>query len=361
MKLDAPADDQIEISLFGRGYGEAILLHLGAGNWVMIDSLADKNSAPEPVIYLKSIGVDPSKIRLIVATHWHDDHVKGISKAYELAPQSVFVLPGAMGSDEWRAFHEKAVKGGSGRVTSGVQELENVAKIKTKEPHRPPMIAAKLNTVVLRLLGANSGHGFDVDVETLAPSNKDILEFYSRLAAFDYADRVEPFARNDVSLAIWVKIGDERVLLGADLEVVGDDYRGWKAVLSSSAPLSGKASYVKIPHHGSSNGHHEPFWIQHVESQPVAALSPWNRGTKLPTAGDRARILGKTDHAYTSSSFDGRKPKRPQTVEKTLQRCGVKLEARPQTAGIVRARKRIGVEKSWSIELLNAAMHLSEL
>lgn len=39
-----PAADEIEFSLFGPGYGEAVAVHLGDGTWLLIDSCIDPDS-----------------------------------------------------------------------------------------------------------------------------------------------------------------------------------------------------------------------------------------------------------------------------------------------------------------------------
>jgi len=36
--------DEIEVSVFGPGYGESILVHLGAGKWVIVDSCRDNKT-----------------------------------------------------------------------------------------------------------------------------------------------------------------------------------------------------------------------------------------------------------------------------------------------------------------------------
>jgi hypothetical protein len=38
MHLTPPVPDELELSVFGRGYGEAICIHLGDGDWILIDS-----------------------------------------------------------------------------------------------------------------------------------------------------------------------------------------------------------------------------------------------------------------------------------------------------------------------------------
>ena len=78
----APEFGELEVSLFGPGVGEAACVHLGQGKWLLIDSCLNPNSGePASLEYLKSLGVNPaSDVVLIVVSHWHDDHVRGITK-----------------------------------------------------------------------------------------------------------------------------------------------------------------------------------------------------------------------------------------------------------------------------------------
>src|SRR5213592_4947476 len=76
-----PSSSQIEICIFGPGYGECSVLHLGNDHWIVVDSCIDKTSGnPASLEYLKKIGVDPLKVKLVIATHWHDDHVRGMAR-----------------------------------------------------------------------------------------------------------------------------------------------------------------------------------------------------------------------------------------------------------------------------------------
>jgi hypothetical protein len=42
--IDLPNADELEISLFGPGYGESLALHLGNGQWMIVDSCVDSSS-----------------------------------------------------------------------------------------------------------------------------------------------------------------------------------------------------------------------------------------------------------------------------------------------------------------------------
>ena len=83
-ELKKPSPDLFQIVLFGKGYGESILIHIGNNKYIVVDSFIDNMSGnPVTIDYLNEIGENPSSIIGIICTHWDDDHVKGISKIIE--------------------------------------------------------------------------------------------------------------------------------------------------------------------------------------------------------------------------------------------------------------------------------------
>ena len=76
----APPDQcQVEVSIVGSGFGETILIHFGDCRWAIIDSLCFPDTKePYCLEHLKILGFDPSShVAVILATHWHDDHIRG--------------------------------------------------------------------------------------------------------------------------------------------------------------------------------------------------------------------------------------------------------------------------------------------
>ena len=98
-----PKSDEIELSLFGPGVGECIVLHVGNGKWIVVDSCLDVDGElPIAVRYLTSLGVDISRqVELIVATHWHDDHIRGLGQLVGLADAAKFACSAAFMSDQF--------------------------------------------------------------------------------------------------------------------------------------------------------------------------------------------------------------------------------------------------------------------
>ena len=76
-----PNSDEIEITVFGPGYGECIVIHIGSNKWIIIDSCLDDDGEPAALSYLKSLDVQVHKdVVSVMVTHWHDDHIKGLSR-----------------------------------------------------------------------------------------------------------------------------------------------------------------------------------------------------------------------------------------------------------------------------------------
>ena len=75
-----PAANEVEISLFGRGFGEALVIHLGDNRWMLVDSLVESTGEPVGLRYLSEIGVGRERVERSVATHWHDDHGAGLAR-----------------------------------------------------------------------------------------------------------------------------------------------------------------------------------------------------------------------------------------------------------------------------------------
>src|SRR5262249_14986688 len=54
-----PAADELEVTVFGPGFGECIVAHLGHDRWIVIDSCIDSRSdKPAVLAYFEHIGVD---------------------------------------------------------------------------------------------------------------------------------------------------------------------------------------------------------------------------------------------------------------------------------------------------------------
>lgn len=356
MENTPPEADEFELTLFGPGYGESIVLHVGNGVWVIVDSCIDNNDkTPRALRYLKDIGVDPVQaVALIVATHWHDDHIRGMAQLTDACSQAAFCCAGALCKQEFLAAiaaleHRHLTVAGS-----GVRELYNVFMHLQKAKVKP--IFAIANRCI-----------FTKDkckIWSLSPSDTAFHAFLGTIGnlmpfAGQPKKRVPDPSANDVAIALWIEVGDVVVLLGSDLE-----RPGWVEILQSAERPSGHASALKIAHHGSDNADEPKVWQEMLDANPFAVLTPWKRGQQfIPKPRDVTRILNNTTNAYASArsrSVTAAPTRRNPMVDRTIRNSGVKLQRRIVSPGAVRLRRPIGRQTSWQVKLFGAACRLED-
>jgi glyoxylase-like metal-dependent hydrolase (beta-lactamase superfamily II) len=120
----------MEVSVFGRGFGEALVVHLGDGKWALIDSCRNPGTGrPAGMEYLETLGVDPGvSVVLIVVTHWDDDHVEGVAETAAACTSAALACSAALCREEVIEFVLEQDDAGSA-LGSGVDELRTILRI----------------------------------------------------------------------------------------------------------------------------------------------------------------------------------------------------------------------------------------
>ena len=122
-----PDHEELEITLLGPGYGESVVLHIGCGEWVIVDSCIDPDGNPRSLRYLESIGVNPSEaVVLLVATHWRDDHIRGMEKVVETCRKASFCCSAALLKREFLTVVDAWGRRSLAQAGSGVREIFGV-------------------------------------------------------------------------------------------------------------------------------------------------------------------------------------------------------------------------------------------
>lgn len=368
MQLTAPRADEFELSLFGCGTGESAVLHLGHGRWAIVDSCrTSRNSEPLPLAYLRDIGVDVADaVKLLVLTHWHDDHVDGASKIAEACVSAQIVCSAAFAVDEFSKIlglynvGQRLVD----HQTSGVRELGRIYSIvgrRIEESHDTSFALkpAQADQLLYKrdgceLVALAPSHGSQhVAREQLAALFSDLLNTQSQALVVPRADR------NDYSIALWLRWGDLRVLLGGDLEVSPDEGRGWGAVLKCQQLPDAPAQVHKIAHHGSPNGDDPRIWESLLVPQPYALLTSYSAGPRpRPDEHDLARIQARTSNVYYTALPRQTRIRRNMTVEKEMQSVVRRRRTLNREAGHVRLRWLIGAAAP-EIELAGTARQVA--
>lgn len=350
---DAPAKDVVELVIFGPGYGEAIAVHVGDENWLLVDScLSPSSKLPASIEYLNVVGVPLTNVHTIVASHWHDDHVKGLAHMVKSCPNATLYISGVFDNKEAKAFLSAFGGKAVSTHTAGAKELFNAISVSPKSPcltnHRTLIWEGKV-------------HGKAMRAVAFSPTPKAGTHSIAHMAQYlpkinDPIKHVVELKPNLEAIVININLGDDSILLGSDLEDHGN--LGWTSIVGDSWCLSNQvASLYKISHHGSSTGDHPDIWKKLLKNSPTACLTPFINGSvRLPNADDLKRIVSNAKLAYTSSNGT----KRPQIDSNLLKRMAqmAKKVAPISTGfGAIRFRRNIN-EKDWNVELFGQATQL---
>ena len=359
-----PQDDEIELSIFGPGYGESVLIHLGLGEWLVVDSCVDKSTKfPAPISYLRQIGLRPNNaVKIILASHWHDDHVRGLSAIFEQCESAQFFGSAALKHKEFLTL----VKSHGSQIDEGVKEFAKIIdKIvdKAKRGSAGPNWAIENTRLWFRTHPTYPGEIFALspssDATTLA------LRELSQLIPSLGAKKNRPLALtpNHAAVVLNITIADQTVILGSDLEETSDAGTGWSVIVDSPARPTSRGQVFKIPHHGSANGHQLRVWNEMLHTHPLAVLTPFVNGrVALPSKQDVQRICALTSNAFcTAQVMPHRQKKRHGALDRTIKEVVRRIRIIHNVPGHVRLRKTLSdPSSSWRVELFDGAVPLKE-
>lgn len=352
-----PATDEIEVSVFGPGYGEAIAVHLGAGRWICVDSCLSEGQ-PAALTYLKAIGVDvATQVIGVVASHWHDDHVRGLASLVDQCSSAIFYYPAALSTDEFQAYAQIL---NSGDPSPFARETSEIVRTFRHLEKRQRRVAAVMTDRLLLDMGGG------VEVFALSPNDLQYGRFISNLASITpraspptRRARIGSLAPNETAIVIQVRTPVGTITLGSDLE----EYRvlGWSTMITQSAAIRPGSMLLKVAHHGSANAHHDEFWQTYRAPGCIAVLTPFTRGSvKLPTPSDVARIerLGNRNF-ITALSVARSNVRRTPEVARALREGQIRLRRAQPKPGHVRIRPRAGGPSKWDVALFDGAAPLA--
>ena len=347
-----------EITLIGTGgYGECILVNLGNDNWIIVDSCIDPEiGTPLSIEYLDSIGVASENVKLIVCTHWHDDHIRGISQALEKCINAKLSFSRAHDTKKFLYFlsfdYQKRT---NEKLNSSTYEFNKCIDI--IQARAIPIAVAIENR---NLISVNI-NALTNKVYSISPSDYTMEKFDheigSLITEFGSPNKKLPAdSPNAKSVALYLEMGYHRAILGADLEISRDDREGWMNIVLNNTVIDNEklSSLFKIPHHGSANGFCENVWSNLLEKNPVAKLTPWNRGNGLPQREMLKKYSQNTEKLFMTNRFTSSQPKkRDKQIDKYLKKIGKELEEVKYKKGIIRCRIDMADPNAeWEVELI---------
>lgn len=368
MVYSLPRNDELEISVFGPGYGECILIHIGNGEWIIIDSCIDKKTKrPAALDYLENLGVSLSEsVSLVVATHWHDDHVRGLGAIISECTGARFVCSMAIKNEEFFKLMDLYKHNILLKNHSGVDEFISIFNTLQVRNTLPKFAVSERKIWERPKSKATPG----CTVQSLSPSDFEIVRALQSIAKQlplpgTIPTRITAPRQNDSAVVLWVKIGNDTIiLLGADLEDEGDSRNGWTAIVEGNMVGKERAKICKVAHHGSTTGHCQLVWDEMLEKNPWALLTPFSRGGKpLPSDQDIDRINGQTNRAYITfpAQKNSKRKRKDPLVKRIIGRHTKSIRYAERLCGQVMLRRRLSESNGeWQVTLNGDACRLSK-
>lgn len=342
--------EEIEVSIFGKGFGECILLNCGGNEYIVIDSFINPTTKNPIVIdYLNCLKEPLSSIKKLVITHWHSDHIAGASDILEQAGDHIkIVLSPVIQHKEFNRFLQYG-------IAEGQKSTSEFCKI---------FSFIKKRSGCVNIAGCDKKIFSNekitpVELFSLSPQDSEVLEYITSLNIESQTKTMLEYLDNNLlSIVILMRYLNQGVLFGGDMENSSDKNRGWDAIVNNYSHTSIHPSLFKVPHHGSINGHNLNVWEKILDELPISFLSTYNKGTKLPQYADIERLLKLSKKVYVVGS----KTKRDRNIEQKVRknRSSTSVEVIPQNIGLVRYRRNISdLNSDYSIESFGAVQEYS--
>lgn len=368
--MDSPKQSVAEVTLIGTGggYGESSVVHLGNNDWIIVDSCINPETNKSlPLEYLTSIGVNvASDVKVIVCSHWHGDHIRGMSELLKACTSAEFFFASCTDKEKFLTFIEiDAGKHIDNNLSSSTIEFFNCLQILIERGK------STKRAVVDRLIFSSNKGGIKCDVFSISPSDATLTEFDNEISMMIEVvkQRNKKFvdkSPNTKSVVLYIKLNEHRIILGADLEVTNQSDTGWHNILNNSKAIDkNKANLFKVPHHGSENGYLKDLWGNLLEKNSITTITAYNRGTTLPQMEMLKKYAIHTENIYltTNPTTMGSKAKqREPSIEKMIREKNPTLREIKFKEGIIRCRTIIdGINEKWEVTLFGQAIYANKV
>ena len=343
----SPLEEEIEVSLLGTGggYGESVVLKINNNDWAIIDSCVDPTTEkPLAISYLEKIGVNlVSDVKIVICTHWHNDHVRGLSKILKTCHNALFCMPSVHDTKKFlKLVNLDYSKIEKGSISSFNEFKDCIDIINSRREKRIKRLKSDLVVYSDEML-IDEDNIIEVELFSLSPSEAVIAHFDKEISTlFSELNMskklVTEKSPNHKSAVIYFRYGEFSALLGADLEISNKNDEGWNDIYNNSVVVKNKSIIYKIPHHGSSNGYNKEIYEKLVDPKAIKKLSPWNSGRKLPKTEMLKKYSEHGDDLYITSAvkLNNKPKKRDKRTEKLIKQFSRNLIEVKFEEGIVR-------------------------
>jgi beta-lactamase superfamily II metal-dependent hydrolase len=346
-----PASDELEISVFGKGIGECVVAHVGNGDWIIIDSFLH-DTDPVGRVYLDSLGVPPDKVKCIVVTHWHNDHICGIADLVKFYRFSKVCLPLSLENAEFYKILLRALSPGERKQTSPLREFARMVDALETDGDRESRISYVAHASTLYECASSN-----VNVKAWSPSSASISHCLHTLLK-DLGELMQTCKRarkpNEISVVTSIDDKVSGFLLGGDLEISSNVNMGWLHIVRAQVqPI--KSSVFKVPHHGSSTGHEPSVYTNLLNKSPISVVTRYASGKKkLPDDEDIERLKLHASSVFCTAKIG---KVRHSQKQKELERMFSNIYKHSQTPSQVRVRTKLRTQQ-FKVDLFGGATKL---
>jgi hypothetical protein len=260
----------LSIFVFGPGVGELVCVHAPPGEWIVVDgcSAHGRGYARQVIEHYQAC------VRLIVLTHPHTDHARGVAEVVDVAtrgPKAKWPKLGMVPPPVTEGAGE--VRDPQAHFEGGVAEQAVAAIVDRWE--RCPTCRWDMRPGTTFEVG-------EVEVTALSPDNA------TRRKAQEKLQKGQGLDWNQMASALLLEWEGRRVLLGSDL--VEKPGRGWTEVMDRSGQAAQHGMF-KVPHHGSRAALHGPLLraASRQAEAPVWVVTPF-ASQNLPRFDDKGGV-----------------------------------------------------------------------
>lgn len=342
---EKPARDVSEVSLFGPGIGECIVIHLGENKWFVIDSCrCPLTNKPVAIKYLEELGVQAStQVEGVLITHWHKDHIDGAFDLINKCDNAQIYFSAALLEKEAIQLGKVYKKDPFADTDKEIREFgEIIEYLRSGEDYSRANPVQARHTICQRTIPLK------IRLLALSPSPQAVTQSIANLFQLipnvggSRNRHVIGQSKNLNAVVLYFEFGSFSAIFGSDLEETGNPNVGWSAIINSGMQddLSLKpAELFKIPHHGSVNGHNDCVWNLLLDNKPLAITTPYYGGRGLPTNQDIERIQKLASEFWISRKPRPPKvPKRDRMVEREMDSVARSRSAIEDKMGHIQVR-----------------------
>lgn len=304
--LDKPKNNEVEITLFGHGYGESIVVYVPEVGWGIIDSFQatiEKETIIPPLEYLKELlSPDYPKLAFVLLTHPHEDHYLGFDNILSDYPGGIEKICWYQGDGtrELKNYWIQQKIANNGALPS-YSKIYIAIKEAVKRGVSERRLSELTEIIDKRNIQIDNYGLTDISIKALSPGSSSIRKYVELLQKAIPEEgkpvfRLDDRGHNLLSVSLLITLGDLKILLGSDVENSQGKDTGWiEILLNTRADLS--VQLVKVSHHGSINGYHKEAWDMHCsKAKPIAIISPYNKASSPLPDTEVTNVLKKICH-----------------------------------------------------------------